>query len=116
MGQAPINWLIKRHVDFHRTGQPDRNGLRRLVIGVSDFEKFALALWPRAPVGTSAVTGDVEVAAWRNGHVRGEHVQARNQRLLAHVADRRLHKPNPPDFTPGLARDKRIAFPPRWAE
>ena len=62
------------------------------------------------------MAGDVKVAVWGNRHVSCEHIQAGNQSLLAQVTRRSLHKPNPPDFAPRLARDECIAFPPCRAE
>src|SRR5205814_9894126 len=111
-----INRPVKRDADFYRTGRPDSNRLRCLGVTVTDFEKFALALWAGAPIGISAVTGDIKVALWGNRYIGCEHVQAGNQSLFAQVTHRSLHEPNPPDFASRLARHECVAFPPGRAE
>ncbi len=75
-----------------------------------------MTLWSGAPIGTSTVTGDIQIAVSGNRHIGCEHIQADNQSLLAQVTRRSHHEPNPPYFAPRLARDECVAFPPGRAE
>ena len=111
-----VERLVERDANFRRPGGPRDDRLRRLRVGIGNFENLAFALWPRAPIGQTTVAADVKIALRGNGQVERQHAQARDQKFLAHVAVRRLDQTHAPDFAARFARHKRVAFPPFRAE
>src|SRR5207253_1353817 len=109
VGDGRVDRFIEFGAHLHLACGPGPLWLWGFGSGVGKFVDFADALRAGAPIGIAAVTANVEIAPRGNRGVHREHVEPRDEMLLADVAARRFGEFDAPDFSARFAADERIS-------